>query len=93
MEGQIFMDIEDWRKKIDEIDVKLVDLLAERARVAKEIGQLKTSANLAIYEPVRAQAVFNHIEALNPGSLPVGGLTRIYHVIMEVMLDIQRQQG
>ena len=60
MEGQIFMDIEDWRKKIDEIDVKLVDLLAERARVAKEIGHLKASGNLAIYEPVRAQAVFNH---------------------------------
>ncbi len=86
------MDIADWRKKIDEIDGKLVALLGERAHVAKEIGQLKAKSNLPIVEPERAQAVFDRIESLNPGTLPKGSLTRIYQGIMEVMLEIQRQQ-
>ena len=32
------MDIADWRKKIDELDGRLVELLNERARAAREIA-------------------------------------------------------
>jgi chorismate mutase len=35
------MDIADWRKKIDELDRRLVELLNERAQAAHEIGKLK----------------------------------------------------
>ena len=35
------MDISDWRKKIDELDRKLVELLSQRAQAAHEIGKLK----------------------------------------------------
>ena len=33
-----FMDIADWRKKIDELDEKLVELLSERAQAALRLG-------------------------------------------------------
>jgi chorismate mutase len=39
--GIFGMDIADWRKKIDELDLKLVELLSERAECAHEIGKLK----------------------------------------------------
>ncbi len=35
------MDIADWRKKIDDLDRKLVQLINERATCAVEIGKLK----------------------------------------------------
>ena len=35
------MTVEDWRRKIDEIDRKLVELLNERSRCVVEIGRLK----------------------------------------------------
>ena len=35
------MDIADWRKKIDELDQRLVEVLNERAAAAKAIGALK----------------------------------------------------
>jgi len=35
------MDIADWRKKIDGVDGRLVELLNERAGAAREIGCLK----------------------------------------------------
>jgi chorismate mutase len=43
------MDIEDWRRKIDELDRKLVSLLSERARAAVEIGKLKLNTSMPIY--------------------------------------------
>ena len=47
------MTISDWRKKIDELDRKLVELLNQRARAAIEIGRLKRNTDLPIYEPER----------------------------------------
>ncbi len=41
------MDIADWRKKIDDLDRRLVELLSDRARAAVEIGRLKRDTNLA----------------------------------------------
>ena len=46
------MDIEDWRKQIDELDRKLVALLSERARAAVEIGRLKGRDLVRIYERI-----------------------------------------
>ena len=35
------MDISDWRKRIDEVDAKLVDLLSDRSGCVMEIGKIK----------------------------------------------------
>jgi len=45
------MDISDWRKKIDDLDGELVELISQRAQAAHEIGKLKRDAGLPIYEP------------------------------------------
>ncbi|MBV8477642.1 MAG: chorismate mutase, partial [Acidobacteria bacterium] len=63
------MDISEWRKKIDEIDGRLVELLSARARAAHEIGRLKRLAGMPIYEPDREQAVLKHIAEANRGPL------------------------
>lgn len=47
------MNLQDWRRRIDEIDRKLVELLNERSRCALEIGKLKQAANLPLYQPER----------------------------------------
>lgn len=86
------MDIEDWRKKIDELDRKLVALLSERARAAVEIGKLKRDTSMPIYEPDRERIVFENVQAVNPGPLPGRDLVRIYERIMDVMRNIQREE-
>jgi chorismate mutase len=85
------MDIADWRKKIDELDRRLVELLSERARAAVEIGRLKSNTNLPIYEPERERIVFGNVQEMNRGPLPGRDLVRIYERIMEVMRNIQKQ--
>jgi chorismate mutase len=86
------MDIADWRKKIDEVDRRLVELLSERARAAVEIGRLKRDTSLPIYEPERERIVFENVREINRGPLPGQDLVRIFERIMDVMRNIQKQE-
>ncbi|HUI52134.1 MAG TPA: chorismate mutase, partial [Terriglobales bacterium] len=43
------MNITDWRRRMDEIDKKLVELLNERSQCALEVGKLKQAAGMPIY--------------------------------------------
>ena len=86
------MDIADWRKKIDELDRRLVEMLNQRAQAAHEIGKLKRNIGMPIYEPDREQAVFGNVRKLNQGPLPDRDLLRIYERIMDVMRQIQKEE-
>jgi len=86
------MDIADWRKKIDELDRRLVELLSERACAAVEIGRLKRNTSLPIYEPDRERVVFENVSKINPGPLPARDLVRIFERIMDVMRNIQKDE-
>lgn len=86
------MDIEDWRKKIDDLDRKLVALLSERAQAAVEIGRLKRNTNLPVYEPERERVVFTNVQDANRGPLPGRDLVRIYERIIDVMRNIQKEE-
>ena len=86
------MDIEDWRRKIDELDRKLVELLSDRARAAVQIGRLKRNTSLPIYEPDRERVVFSNVQEANPGPLSGRDLVRIYERIMDVMRNVQKEE-
>jgi len=86
------MDIEDWRKKIDDLDRKLVALLSERAKAAIAVRRLKRETSLPIYEPDRERIVFENVQEANQGPLPGRDLVRIYERIIDVMRNIQKEQ-
>ena len=86
------MDIADWRKKIDEIDRKLVELLNQRAAAAHEIGRLKRNTSLPIYEPDRERNVSVQVQRENQGPLSDRDLAQIYERIMDIMRKIQKEE-
>ena len=86
------MDISDWRKKIDEIDVKLVKMLNERAQAAQEIGRLKRLREMPIYEPDRESIVLAQVQEQNRGPLQHRHLIQIYERIMDVMRNVQKDE-
>ncbi len=86
------MDIEDWRKKIDELDRRLVELLNQRARAAQEIGRLKRDTRMPIYEPEREKVIFENVSRCNGGPLPQDELRRIYERIIDVMRKLQKDE-
>jgi chorismate mutase len=83
------MTIGDWRKKIDEIDTVLVQLLNLRAEFAVEVAQLKEDEGLSICAPEREQKILSRMENLNPGPLDREAVTRIYRVILDESRRIQ----
>ena len=86
------MDIEDWRKKIDELDRQIVALISARAEAAREIGKLKRSTSLPVYEPNRERVIFQNVHAANKGPLPDIELTHIYERIIDVMRALQKDE-
>jgi chorismate mutase-like protein len=86
------MDIADWRKKIDELDRQLVELLSQRAQVAHEIGRVKRSQSMPIYEPDRERTVFDNVRKVNKGPLPDRDLVAIFERIMDMMRKIQQEE-
>jgi chorismate mutase len=86
------MDIADWRKKIDEIDRKLVELLNQRAKMAQEIGRLKRNTQMPIYEPEREKTILENIRRENQGPLPHEELARIFERMIDVMRKLQKDE-
>lgn len=76
------MSLEDLRKRIDEIDGQLVQLLNERARVVVEVGKLKNADDTPIYAPHREKQVFDKIRKANQGPLPDRTLMAIWREMM-----------
>ncbi len=84
------MKIEDWRRKINEIDRKLVELLNERSRCAVEIGRLKRAASLPLYQPEREQEVLESVERSNQGPLPDTAIRRLFERILDEARSVER---
>ncbi|MGH8632033.1 MAG: chorismate mutase, partial [Burkholderiales bacterium] len=53
------MTLAHFRRKIDQLDRRLVALLNRRARAAERIGHLKRKARMAIYEPRRESMILD----------------------------------
>jgi chorismate mutase-like protein len=77
------MNMADWRRRIDELDKKLVELLNERSRCALEIGKLKQAAKLPLYQPERENEVLANAEANNSGPLTDAAIRRLFERIID----------
>lgn len=84
------MDISDWRKKIDEIDRRLVELLNERARCVLEIGAIKKRLRMPIYEPQREREILQNVCRANGGPLDNEAVRRLFERIIDEGRSIQR---
>ena len=77
------MNLSDWRRRIDEIDKKLVELLNERSRYALEIGNLKQEAKIPLYQPDRENEVLANAEHNNSGPLTDAAVRRLFERIID----------
>ena len=84
------MSIEDWRRKIDEIDNRLVELFNERSKCAIEIGRIKHAESLRVYDPEREREILRRIKEANPGPLDDEGLQRLFERVIDECRRIER---
>ncbi len=82
--------LESLRKRIDELDRRIVELLNDRARVVVEIGRAKQADGRQAYAPDREKAVLDRVAELNPGPLPQRTLQAIYRELMSGSFALEK---
>lgn len=82
--------MEHCRKQIDALDERLVALLNERAAHALEIGRLKESVGLEIYQPEREVVVLKQVRSASRGPLDAGAISRIFERIIDENRRMER---
>jgi chorismate mutase/prephenate dehydratase len=70
------------RKKIDQIDAQVVNLLNDRASLAQRIGHSKNRSNQEVYAPRREREVLDRVSALNRGPLSQPAVHAVFREII-----------
>src|SRR5690349_24005935 len=78
------------RIRIDEIDLRLLELLNQRTEIVEEIGRIKQDLHMAVYEPKREDQVFSNVLGHNQGPLPPDAVKRIFERIIDEMRTVQK---
>ena len=82
--------IDDWRIRIDEIDLKLVQLFNDRAKCAIEIGHIKRGLGLEVYSPKREAEVIENVTNANAGPLDAGAVRRLFERVIDESRRVER---
>ena len=70
------------RKKIDQIDAKVVNLLNARAGLAQRIGHSKSRTGSEVYVPNREKEILERVSELNRGPLPSDAVRAVFREII-----------
>jgi chorismate mutase len=84
------------RRRIDELDERIVELLNERASCALRIGELKQALGLEIYQPDRESQVLGHVREhgrATQGPLSPEALTRLFERIIDEARRLERESA
>jgi chorismate mutase-like protein len=90
------MNIDDLRRRIDQLDERIVELLNERASCALAIGEIKQQLGLEIYQPDREAQVLSHVRdhgAATGGPLGSEALTRLFERIIDEARRLERESA
>jgi chorismate mutase-like protein len=76
------MELSEWRKRIDALNLQLLELLNERAKCAQAIAAVKKKKMLPILDQERERQVIDAVLAGNAGPLADDSIRRIFECIM-----------
>ena len=83
-------DLEELRRRIDEIDDGVQDLLTERVEIVARIAAHKRSVGgVAAHQPAREAEIMRRLVARNHGGLPAGTLVRMWRELLAATTRLQ----
>ena len=82
--------LDEFRRRIDALDEKIVQLLNNRAACANEIGEVKDSVGMETYQPTREEDVLAHVRGVNEGPLANDAITRVFERIIDESRRLER---
>ncbi len=85
------MDIDNWREKIDEINLKILELLNERMNCVIEVGKIKKKKGISLYSADREEKIFEMLFKANDGLLDENNIRNIFEKIIDESRNIQKK--
>lgn len=81
----------DARERIDSLDDKILDLLAERAGVARDIAVVKRKANVPVFhDPERERRVLDRLIAKGGKRFPPDAIRAVFREVMSACLSLEK---
>ena len=82
-------EIEAARRRVNEIDDRLLELLSERMDLSRRLGAAKKSLNLPLYDPAREEAILARLGGRNAGRIAPSAITGVWREIFSASRHIQ----
>jgi 3-deoxy-7-phosphoheptulonate synthase/chorismate mutase len=81
--------LETLRGKLDEVNLKLLELLNERADIVREIGEWKEEKGMAKFDPIREREMLETLVKHNRGPFTDDQVKHLFKQIFNVSLGLQ----
>ena len=77
------------RRKIDQIDSKILSLLSERAELVVEVGKEKSKAKMDLHVPQREEEIFNRLIREHRGPFPRHAIRPVFREIISACRSLE----
>jgi 3-deoxy-7-phosphoheptulonate synthase/chorismate mutase len=85
-------DLQELRKRIDELNARLLEVLQERAEVVLEISRLKEEIGMQSHDPRREEEMLRKLTRSSSGPFGPAELREIFRAIFRASLAIQERE-
>jgi chorismate mutase len=82
-------DLKGLRRRLDEIDDKLQDLLIDRAQIVSLVAATKKDGNQPAFQPAREAEIIRRLVGRHRGALPVATLVRMWREMLAATVRLQ----
>lgn len=81
--------LDDLRRRIDEIDDQMHDLLMQRTGIVEQIGRAKKSGNVAALRPGREAMILRRLMARHRGDFSRAAIVRMWRELLSTTVGLQ----
>lgn len=81
------------RSQIDEINMQLLELLNQRAKVASEIGKIQMESGTQIYDPQRESQMLTDLQMANQGPFSNETISSLFKEIFKATLALEEKEA
>lgn len=84
------INIDNYRQEIDRLDSELLAIFNRRAGLALQIGRIKKTLGMPVYDPSREKKIFERMQGANCGPLDNGAVVRLFERVIDESRRLER---
>ncbi|MBZ0292077.1 MAG: chorismate mutase, partial [Anaerolineae bacterium] len=85
--------LQELRSQVDEINLQILDLLSQRARLASEIGKVQQQMGTSFYDPEREAQMLTLLEQTNNGPFSNETIKALFREIFRASLALEEKEA